>query len=141
MFSKNSTRLVNPRTIKVVTTHSKGLVPLLLGLVALSTHSGTALAADPSTAAYYGWQGTLAAPTGSTTPTPAASTPWWPTPIAQGTPPVPNPPATSSAPAGAPNIVVVLADDVGYSDIGAFGSEIPTPNLDQLASNGLRFRN
>ncbi|SEN96732.1 arylsulfatase [Flavobacterium sp. CF108] len=36
-----------------------------------------------------------------------------------------------------PNIIVILADDLGYSDIGAFGSEIKTPNLDKLAKNGL----
>src|SRR2546430_16934958 len=39
-----------------------------------------------------------------------------------------------------PNVVLILADDMGYSDIGCYGSEIPTPNLDALASNGLRFR-
>jgi arylsulfatase len=38
-----------------------------------------------------------------------------------------------------PNVIVILADDVGYSDIGCFGSEIKTPNLDRLADNGLRF--
>ncbi len=38
-----------------------------------------------------------------------------------------------------PNIVIVLADDLGYSDIGAYGSEIDTPNLDRLAKNGMRF--
>ena len=38
-----------------------------------------------------------------------------------------------------PNIVVILADDVGYSDLGCFGSEVQTPNLDKLAANGLRF--
>lgn len=38
-----------------------------------------------------------------------------------------------------PNIIVILSDDLGYSDIGCFGSEIPTPNLDKLAENGLRF--
>src|SRR5882757_9648830 len=38
-----------------------------------------------------------------------------------------------------PNIIVILADDVGFSDIGCFGSEIHTPNLDKLAANGLRF--
>lgn len=35
-----------------------------------------------------------------------------------------------------PNILVILADDLGYSDIGAFGSEISTPNLDRLAREG-----
>ena len=38
-----------------------------------------------------------------------------------------------------PNIIVILADDMGYSDIGCFGSEIRTPNLDSLGYNGLRF--
>lgn len=38
-----------------------------------------------------------------------------------------------------PNIVIILADDMGYSDLGSFGSEISTPNLDRLASDGLRF--
>src|SRR5579862_7114637 len=38
-----------------------------------------------------------------------------------------------------PNIIVILADDMGFSDIGCFGSEIPTPRLDSLAANGLRF--
>ena len=38
-----------------------------------------------------------------------------------------------------PNIVMIVADDMGYSDIGAFGSEISTPNLDALADRGLRF--
>ncbi len=38
-----------------------------------------------------------------------------------------------------PNIIVILADDMGYSDIGCFGSEIETPNIDLLASNGLRM--
>jgi arylsulfatase A-like enzyme len=36
-----------------------------------------------------------------------------------------------------PNILYILADDLGYADLGAFGSEIPTPNLDQLARNGM----
>ncbi|WP_394795509.1 arylsulfatase [Armatimonas sp.] len=38
-----------------------------------------------------------------------------------------------------PNIVFILADDLGYSDLGCYGSEIATPNLDTLAKNGLRF--
>ena len=38
-----------------------------------------------------------------------------------------------------PNIVLIMADDLGFSDLGCYGSEIETPNLDQLASQGLRF--
>jgi arylsulfatase len=38
-----------------------------------------------------------------------------------------------------PNLIVILADDMGYSDIGCYGSEIATPNLDALARNGMRF--
>lgn len=39
-----------------------------------------------------------------------------------------------------PNIVLILVDDMGYSDIGCYGGEIPTPNIDQLAANGVRFK-
>jgi arylsulfatase A-like enzyme len=55
------------------------------------------------------------------------STPWWP--------------EKHRAPQGAPNIVVVLLDDLGFSDFGCFGAEIDTPNIDALAKGGLRFAN
>ncbi|HEX7653218.1 MAG TPA: arylsulfatase [Verrucomicrobiae bacterium] len=38
-----------------------------------------------------------------------------------------------------PNIIIILADDMGFSDLGCFGSEIPTPNLDRMAGEGLRL--
>ena len=38
-----------------------------------------------------------------------------------------------------PNIVLIMADDLGYSDLGCYGGEIATPNLDALAKQGLRF--
>lgn len=54
--------------------------------------------------------------------------------------------AATAAPAGdaddaatRPNIVVILADDLGFSDLGCYGGEIATPNLDSLAASGLRF--
>jgi arylsulfatase A-like enzyme len=39
-----------------------------------------------------------------------------------------------------PNVLLILADDLGYSDLGCYGGEIATPHLDALAKNGLRFR-
>jgi arylsulfatase len=47
--------------------------------------------------------------------------------------------STLASAAERPNIVVILVDDMGWSDIGCYGSEIPTPNLDSLAKGGLRF--
>lgn len=48
-------------------------------------------------------------------------------------------PEATSAPSSRPDIVIVLADDLGFSDIGCYGAEIQTPNLDRLAAEGLRF--
>ena len=53
------------------------------------------------------------------------SEPWWPT--------APHPGED------APNVVVILLDDLGYSHFGCFGSDIDTPNIDRLAAGGLRF--
>jgi arylsulfatase len=49
--------------------------------------------------------------------------------------------AHAQAPAKRPNIVIILGDDMGFSDMGMFGSEIKTPNLDALAKEGVRFTN
>lgn len=57
----------------------------------------------------------------------ADSTPWWP--------PEPRPPA------GAPNVLVVVLDDVGFAQLGCYGSDIETPTLDGLAAGGLQYTN
>jgi arylsulfatase A-like enzyme len=56
-----------------------------------------------------------------------------------GMSPLLAPLGTVAAMPAKPNIIVILVDDMGFSDIGCYGSEIPTPNLDQLAAKGLRF--
>jgi arylsulfatase len=45
------------------------------------------------------------------------------------------------APKGAPNVIYLVLDDVGYAQLGCYGSEIQTPNLDRLAAGGLRYTN
>lgn len=56
----------------------------------------------------------------------------------ESTPSFPQP---ETLPAHAPAIVFLVLDDVGFADLGCYGSEIDTPNLDRLAANGLRFTN
>src|SRR5215213_1671734 len=55
------------------------------------------------------------------------SEPWWPTPAHPGD--------------EAPNVVVILLDDLGFAHLGCFGSDIDTPNIDRLAAGGLRYTN
>lgn len=55
------------------------------------------------------------------------STPWWP--------------SAKLPPEGAPNVVYIVLDDTGYSHLGCYGSDISTPNIDKLASGGLRYTN
>ena len=43
------------------------------------------------------------------------------------------------APAGAPNVLLILIDDSGFGQWGTFGGQVPTPNLDRLAQNGLSY--
>ncbi len=52
-----------------------------------------------------------------------------------------SPAAAQNKPAAKPNIVYILADDLGHGDLGCFNkdSKIPTPHLDRLASEGMRF--
>ena len=51
----------------------------------------------------------------------------------------PSWPARPTPPADAPDVLVMLVDDLGFADVGCFGSEIPTPHLDALAARGLRW--
>ena len=75
---------------------------------------------DESTAPYAGFGGRIGR-------TMAGSEPSWP--------------SRAVPPDGAPNIVIVLVDDVGFSDLGCYGGEIHTPHLDRLAAEGIRFSN
>jgi arylsulfatase len=72
------------------------------------------------TGAYEGFEGTVGRTFG-------ASQGWWP----------PRP----EAPRDAPNVIVILVDDLGFADLGCYGSEIDTPNVDALAARGVRFTN
>ena len=55
---------------------------------------------------------------------------------------VSTPPHTEvKAPAGAPNVVIILIDDLGFGATGTYGGPIPTPTLDRLAQDGLRYNN
>lgn len=74
---------------------------------------------EESKAAYRGFEGKI----GKTIP---ESTPAW---------------ATRSVAGDRPNVIVVLCDDLGFSDLGCYGSEIDTPNLDALAVGGAQFSN
>lgn len=47
--------------------------------------------------------------------------------------------ASSTTPDSRPNILIIVADDLGFSDVGCFGGEISTPNIDSLVGEGLRF--
>ena len=55
------------------------------------------------------------------------SSPWWP--------PEPSPPK------GAPNVALIVLDDVGYAQLGCYGSDVETPNIDALAAGGVRLAN
>jgi arylsulfatase len=46
-----------------------------------------------------------------------------------------------TAPKGAPNVLIVLLDDVGFGQLGCYGGPIATPNIDKLAARGLRYNN
>ena len=84
----------------------------------MSASPGGADPREESTAPYAGFEGRIGR-------TFAASEPWWP--------------AQPTAPQGAPNVLIVLADDLGFADLGCYGSEIATPHLDRLADEGVRY--
>ncbi|SFJ63502.1 arylsulfatase [Planctomicrobium piriforme] len=52
---------------------------------------------------------------------------------------IPDYPQAVKPPAGAPNVLIILLDDVGFGMTGTFGGPVPTPNLDKLAANGLKY--
>ncbi len=89
---------------------------LTSGIVALSCHGGAGSSGDPATGASTDTQSVLDTNAAGDT----------------------NGDSAAEAPSR-PNIVLIMADDMGFSDLGCFGSEILTPNLDSLAANGLRF--
>ena len=72
-------------------------------------------------------QGMRAASSGAVPKTVSEANPVWPRPV--------------QPPAGAPNIIIVLVDDVGFGQLGSYGSPLATPNVDRLASGGLRYTN
>jgi arylsulfatase A-like enzyme len=81
--------------------------------------AGTALAAIASTS----WAAPPAPPPGATLET--APAPRWPAPV--------------KAPTGAPNVLIIMTDDVGFGSSSTFGGPVPTPALDALARVGLRY--
>ena len=52
-----------------------------------------------------------------------------------------SPVVAQQTPDDRPNIVLIVTDDMGFADIGSFGGEIATPNIDSLANDGVRFTN
>ena len=52
---------------------------------------------------------------------------------------LPHARVSAAEPSSKPNIIYIMSDDMGYSDIGCYGSEIDTPNLNQLADSGIRY--
>lgn len=94
---------------------------LIWGLSLMLLGSTVAFSAvDKLPASYAGFKGKVGI-------TQADSQPFWPEKI--------------KAPEKAPNVIVVFVDDMGFADLGCYGSEIKTPNIDRLAESGVRFNN
>ena len=96
--------------------NTKNALLVLASAFTLASSAGLALHAQEAQP----YQGTVGR-------TLAESKEWWPEPV--------------KAPAGAPNVVWILIDDVGYGAAGTFGGLIQTPTFDSLANNGLRYTN
>jgi arylsulfatase A-like enzyme len=94
-----------------------GVLKLLTVTILLASSAGPALHAQATEQPYQGTVGR----------TLAESKEWWPEPV--------------KAPAGAPNVVWILLDDVGFGASATFGGLIQTPTFDSLAANGLRYTN
>ena len=104
----------------------KRLFPILALLAGLLPHPGHAQApADRSVLPLAG----ATSSTGKIGQSYKESTPDW------------KPALPLAAPAGAPNVLLIVLDDVGFGHLGSYGGPIETPNLDRLAAGGLRYNN
>src|SRR5262245_66685279 len=108
---------------------SAAFLILALGATALAQQT-TGVAGSPSATTTIGGQQLPPPPQefrGKIERNAAQSTPYWP--------------ARVVPPRGAPNILLIMTDDTGFGVTGTFGGVIPTPNLDRIAANGLRYTN
>lgn len=106
-----------------VLSRRRALLVSAAGIAATGAVPAIAAAVSPreGSASYEGFQGTVGR-------TSLESTPWW----------APEKRAAD----GAPNVIVILCDDLGFADLGCYGgAEIETPNLNKIAAEGLRFTN
>lgn len=103
-----------------------GLFSRILGIAALIACAGAAQAATES-------------PPVDRTVLPIPATPFKGTMGLRTKDSAPSFPSTVNAPAGAPNVVLILMDDIGFGETSTFGGPVPTPTLDKLAANGLRY--
>lgn len=120
MLTRDPRRAAHPSTRRRQWPAPAALVALLAAAVVLTAASPQAPGGAPTVTPYSGFGGTVQRTTADSTPQPLT---------------VPQAAPTS------PNIVYILLDDTGFSDLGAYGSEIATPHIDALARAGLRYNN
>jgi arylsulfatase A-like enzyme len=115
------------RALTNVTTAAVMAAGILVGWLAASRPLPTVLAQDKADRALVGTQLPQPDPAfkGKVGETYKDSTPSYPQPV--------------KAPNGSPNVLLILLDDVGFGMSGTFGGPVPTPNLDKLANNGLKY--